>query len=263
MKWSYKTYYAIIAVYLSMMTLWTLIDITTHYTSSWYSKASYYSSSLLHMLIDVTVIFTLKRFGENVWRLIPVYVLIIEEIVATVGNTYIGTGNAKALAQFEAAIMLISIALCFYLFISMLFTKNRAISLLLKLYGFILVSTMFLIAVVAVLYSYFPKSEIGFRVAYYVLFIAHTIPLLLLYIKLQNKTFSFAQGDNVLAIRAFDNVPIYTHGTITTKYPDKGFYEVEFFDVNGNLLNVLTVSNKDIEHIAENDLLQRINAFGK
>jgi len=262
MKWSYKVYYTIIVIYLCMMTLWTLVDITTHYSNFWYNKASFYSSALLHFLIDLTIIFTLRRFRENLWRLIPIYMLMIEEIAAVGGSAYIGRSDSKMLAQFEGMIMLLTIVLCFYVFISMLFVKNRTISLFFKLYGFILVSTMFLIAVVAVLYSYFRPAEIWFRTAYFGLFIAHTIPLLLLYIKLHNKTVLFTQGDRILAKREFDNVPAHTRGTIISKHAEQGFYEAEFFDNNGNLLNVLTVSNKDIEHLTEDDLVQRVNAFG-
>jgi hypothetical protein len=262
MKWSYKTYYTIIVVYLCLMVLSLVVDLNNHGRDLWYGKLIYYTLCFLHVIIDLTIIYTLKKFKENTWREIPFFILIAEEIIAFTGTTYLSGHDRRTMMYYEAVVMLVTIALCIYIFISTLFIKAPAISTLLKLYGIILPLSMILIVAVPVLSVFFRNLHVVVRPTYTLLFVAHTIPLLMLYIKLHNSAFRFREGDIIIACNEIGDVATGTQGTVIAKHKDMGYYEVEFFDTNGNLLNVLTVNNKDIEHIEAADLQARIDAFG-
>lgn len=56
----------------------------------------------------------------------------------------------------------------------------------------------------------------------------------------------FKEYDVVLATRPLDNVPAGTIGTILIVYEEGKAYEVEFMDIEGTTLNVLTVRVQDI-----------------
>ncbi len=54
--------------------------------------------------------------------------------------------------------------------------------------------------------------------------------------------------DVVKLTEVFNNLPAGTEGTIVLEYDDKAF-EVEFFDANGNTIDVLTVPVELLELI--------------
>ena len=58
----------------------------------------------------------------------------------------------------------------------------------------------------------------------------------------------FKEYDLILAKTDLEKVSKGTKGTILIVYDDKKHFEVEFVDTAGNTLNILTVSESQIEH---------------
>lgn len=56
--------------------------------------------------------------------------------------------------------------------------------------------------------------------------------------------------DIVILIKDFENIPAGTEGTIVCEYDGKAF-EVEFFDNDGNTLDVITVPIELLELVEE------------
>jgi len=78
----------------------------------------------------------------------------------------------------------------------------------------------------------------------------------------------FYPGNLVVLKKTLENIVSGTNGTIVRKHNGSNYYEVEFNDDEGSLLNVLTVSADDMMHaeqpdVDEPDLEARINAFGQ
>lgn len=64
--------------------------------------------------------------------------------------------------------------------------------------------------------------------------------------------------DAVRLTKDFENIPAGTEGAIVSKYSDSVF-DVEFFDENGNTIDVLTVSADVLELIWQYRTRQWVN----
>jgi len=216
---------------------------------------------LVHLAISFSIVITLKWHKESKWRVFAMYVLIAEEIIIEIISIFLTGGDKQTEGYFYASVMVINVFFCFYIFISALLVKNKLISIYFKLYGTCLFVGITSVLVLQTVLAYYHLSSIVYTSICSFLFIMHTIPLLVMYINLHNKNAMFRQGDLIITKKGLENVPAGTQGAIITKHTDAGYYEAEFFDAHGNLLNTLTVSSKDFEHAQMPDLQTRVNNF--
>jgi hypothetical protein len=262
--WNYKTFYYLILVYLiSSIFIGILSASGIRIINPWLNGFANYGIIVMHMGITYSIISTLKWHKEGRWRLFAMYVLLAEEIVMTVISFLLKNSGQRTLVNFYASVMILDVFFCLYVFISSLLIKNRQIMRYFKLYGICLIVGVVGLVVFQFVFAYYHLPENLYSPTCAILFKLHTIPLLMMYINLYNKISRFRVGDSVVIKKDMENISAGTRGVVISKHVESGYYEVEFADENGHLLEVLTISSKDIEHIAEPDLQTRVEAFGK
>jgi hypothetical protein len=268
MKWNFKTCYITILVYLAlavlshMSRLSYLSYVIVNYTIiTWLAIA-------VHVIVDYAFIYTLRVFKESRWRILPFYFVIAESLIVILLSPLVRghLNDMQAATAYYRLIALFAGTVNIYVFINTLMVKNAAIKGYFKTYGFCLLATFAMIILSTFLMPRMLDMQAYYlfsRYAVPALTFVPLMPMLVLYIKLYDQTARFKQNDRVITQKELENVPVGSSGIITAKHTGSGYYEAEFFDDKDNLLNVLTVSSKDIEHVTEADLQTRIEAFGR
>ncbi|WP_448698772.1 DUF4926 domain-containing protein [Mucilaginibacter sp. AW1-3] len=168
------------------------------------------------------------------------------------------------MSEFFSLIGVIFIVITIYEVVNVFLIKHKEISFYFRLYGLLLLLSLAVIYLSPfLLFRILPNAIIWQSYISAVMNMLPPLVLLVLYVDLHNKTSRFRLDDIVIIKKDIENVPEGTQGTITARHAATGYYEAEFFDDRGNLLNVLTVSAKDIEHGKTPDLQARIEAFGQ
>lgn len=262
--WNYKAFYYLIVVYLISSIFISILSASDiRIMNPWLNGFANYGIILMHMGITYSIITTLKWHKESRWRLFAMYVLLAEEIVMTVISLLLKNSDQRTITNFYALVMILDVFFCLYVFISSFLVKNSQITKYFKLYGICLIVGVVGLVVFQFVFTYYHLPINSYSPTCAILFKLHTIPLLVMYINLHNKTSRYRPNDLIVARKNIENILTGTRGTITAKHVDSGYYEAEFFDGKGSLLNVVTVSAKDIEHASEPDLQTRVEAFGK
>jgi len=265
--WNYKNCYYLSLGMIVFLIACFMVTLSGFQYSKTISDIIWFLDILYECVLLYSLIVLLKTFGESKWRVFSFCLFVSIKIISSISGSVLQRKMTRTAFQNEALFMgvLATIALI-YLIINIFRIKDNSIKFYFRAYAYTLI-TLFLYSVFGVLVLGLMGGGIEFfKVNGYIRDVLAMLPYLaitMMYWKLYDQNFRFRVGDAVLIKRQYDNVPLGSQGVIVDRHNTSGYYEAEFFDDRGNLLNVLTVPSKDIEHKAEPDLEARIEASGK
>jgi len=261
---NYKAFFILTGIYLAMVVLSCVVQFAQLYSLFMSGSLFYYVVYACHIFVTGSIILTLKSFKENVWRMLPFYVSIIIGLTAFIVNLFFMPRMPISIIYYYSAQGSVFSLISLYMIVSCFFVKNSALETFFKIYAGALILSFAFSIVSRFLARVITMQQFGLvNDLRDILNLLPTIVILVLYYHLYTKASKFKQGDLVKAKVAFENVPADSNGMVTRSHPDSNFYEVEFFDQDGELLNVLAVAGSKIAHVKALDLQSRIEAFGK
>lgn len=224
-----------------------------------------FTKNILQVLCFYTLAIVLRRHGEGFLRVLPLYLLMLLltlSTLKTVAQRYINNDRAEIFQKTQPVLLILVGIIAIIFMISIFNVKNTIIKRYFRLYGLSLICS----GVASVLIkNFYSDSEFWYQ---YGLFLNHIIVILpiaaifFMHYSLFNKYEVFKAGDSVITKIELENIWVGAPGIILKKHSNSNYYEVEFVDDDGNLLNVLSVSANDFEHAAQPDLETRVNTFG-
>jgi hypothetical protein len=212
---------------------------------------TYWLVFLVHLLVILSLIITLKNFNENNWRIIP---FVVSMILSIINFTFFYFllhlfTRPMSMIYYVTINSYIFMLLNMYIATSCFFVKRLELSVYFKMYaGAVVVAMLFNMAFSFALNLVIHQPMTGLYIREAVGMLP-TIAIIILYRSLYDSITTFKEGDLVIAKRVYENVPFGNNGIVTAIHPGYKQYEVEFFDQDGESLNLLIISGEDMEHI--------------
>jgi hypothetical protein len=217
--------------------------------------------TITHMAYLYTIVIVLKKHSESFYRALPYYALMAMGVLEYFGRFYIVSQPTSILLNYFMGLNIVFAALNLYTLINVFWIRDSYLAKYFKIKAVLMVLLTGMSFVL-------PRmlATVHYMAYIHYISIPYLLPLivmLVLYYNLYNQYEVFRTGDSIIAKKELDNIPQGTNGTVVMKHSNSNYYEVEFMDDKGNLLNALSVSANDIEHVILPDLQTRVDSFGR
>jgi len=267
--WKYKTLMIAPAVTLVFVLVTDILKISGWINNRQDDKYVDVIDLVLQLFCIYTIVILYKKLNQKSWQIISLYVLMV---LLAMNIPFIFPQTKLTRPSFFLYTVGVLYLISYITFVVSIFNvKRKDVKTLFRLYGFALIfsslGSVVFDALFHSIYSLALWNQLGRYISDVILNVSIAV-LLLIHYKHYLRYEAFYPGNEVLLTNTLENITSGSKGIIIKKHAGSNYYEVEFNDDEGNLLNVLSVSTDDLAHaeqpgMEEPGLEARISAFGQ